>query len=449
MIASGLISGLDTRSLVAQLGQVERQPAVRLGQKQAQYRSQISSLGTISSQLSDLKNTLKDTDSLSEFLASTGTSKDEEVVTIEASGSAAQATYKVRVDQLAQAEKDRSAEFGSVDSLVKEGTMTLQVYGEDSIDVAIEAGDTLGDVRDKIAQSGAKVEVSVIQTGTGARLSITSAKSGYDPAGEGGLVDQSAAAGNESNALIITESYTGGSGTELGMTEIETAQNALIEIDGLAIASTSNRVSGALEGVALTLESVSTDPVEVAVAADQDATVEQIKELVNAYNSVSSTLRNYGERDSAFSRNAGLEFRSGMTSQIDGITGSFKSLSSIGIKTNSETGQLQVDEAALKEVLADDPEAVAELFLKEDTGLVSRMVNIIERYTDSDGVIETSKDGLDARIKSIDSSIERINNRVDKYEERLRSQFNAMEQYMNELTNMSNQIASFLPSGTA
>lgn len=445
MLGSGLISGLDTRTLVAQLGAVERQPARRLAQRQNEYRQQISSLGSLSSQMSDFRNALNDINSLSELLSSTASSSDEEVVTVEASGSAPQGSYSIRVDQLAVAEKNRSSSFAATDSEVRAGTLTIEVFGEDAVDVTIEDGDTLADVREKIAKSGALVDVSVIDTGAGARLSLTSQKSGYAADGESGLVDPDAV-GGESNAVVITESYTGATGTELGMTEVETAQNAILEIDGLRVGSTSNRVSNSIEGVTLNLEATSATPVVVAIEPDTDATIENIKAVVDAYNTVSGTIKGYS--DGSFSRSAGIEFASVMTGAVSGLVGEFGSLSAIGIKTDFETGQLTVDETRLREALGSDPEAVADVFLQEDTGIVDSMTTLIERYTDPEGIISNSRDGLNSRIDSLDSTIERINQRADRFEERMRAQFNSLETILNDLTNVSSQFASFVPAQT-
>ncbi len=99
----------------------------------------------------------------------------------------------------------------------------------------------------------------------------------------------------------------------------------------------------------------------------------------------------------------------------------------------------------MREALGSDPEAVADLFLREDTGIVDSMTTLVERYTDPEGIISNSRDGLNDRIDSLDSTIERINQRADRFEERMRAQFTAMESILNDLTNVSPQFASFVP----
>lgn len=449
MFGSGIISGLDTRSIVSQLTQIERQPAIRLEQKQRTFRSQISDLGNLSSLMSSLKSSLSDLADVSGVLAASASSSNEDLLTATANGSAAQGRYSVTVEQIARAEKNLSANFADPQAEVRAGTMTIGVYGEDDVDVEFTDGMSLAQARDAIASSGAKVNVSIIQTGSGAQLSITSQKTGFDPSGEGGVVDPAAGVGAESGALTLTEVYTGASGNELTMTETQTAQNAIIEIDTLRIGHTDNTATGILEGVTLELQDA--DPgetIDVRVEPSDDEVVERLKTFMGDYNAVMDGLTRYSEKDKTFAQRVETELRTLIAESIPGFESQgLNNLSSLGFKTNFETGRLELTESDLRDALAADSEAVAGLFALDDDGVVDRMTSILDLYTDPiDGVIELSKDSLNSRIDSLDTSIDRINRRADLFSERLSSQFNSLETQLASISDISNQFSSFLPA---
>ncbi|MEM1349564.1 MAG: flagellar filament capping protein FliD, partial [Myxococcota bacterium] len=449
MFGSGIISGLDTRSIVNQLTQIERQPAIRLQQKQSTFRSQISDLGNLSSLMSDLKNSLQDLQDVSGVLAASATSSNEDILQASASGSAAQGRYSVTVEQLARSEKNLSANFADAQAEVREGTLTIGVYGEDAVDVELTAGMTLAEARDAIASSGAKVNVSIIQTGSGAQLSITSQKTGYDPAGEGGIVDPAAGAGSESDALTLTESYTGSSGGALSMVETQSAQNAIVEIDTLRIGHTDNSATGILEGVTLELQTAQPgEVVDLRVEPSDDEVVERLKGFMDSYNALMDGLSLYGEKDKSFAQRVETELRTLVAESVPGFEAQgLSNLSSLGFATNFETGRLDLTESDLRDALAADPGAVAGIFALDTDGVVDRMTRVLDLYTDPiDGVIETSKDSLNSRIDSLDTSIERINRRADQFSERLSAQFNSLETQLASISDISNQFSSFLPA---
>ena len=58
--AGGLITGLDTNTLIAQLIELERQPIVRLQQRIASLETQRDAIGDVRTQLQTLRNRAED-----------------------------------------------------------------------------------------------------------------------------------------------------------------------------------------------------------------------------------------------------------------------------------------------------------------------------------------------------------------------------------------------------
>ena len=54
----GLMSGLDTDSIISQLVEVERYPIQKLQEKEADYQLQLSTYGNLKGTLSDLRSAI-------------------------------------------------------------------------------------------------------------------------------------------------------------------------------------------------------------------------------------------------------------------------------------------------------------------------------------------------------------------------------------------------------
>ena len=99
---SGLISGIDTDSLVSQLVAASAQPRQVIARQKAVLEDKKDAFATLSSRLSSLKTSLEDIDTEAEFRSSTGTSGNEDVVGVTVAGDAAVGTFSVKVNQRAQ-----------------------------------------------------------------------------------------------------------------------------------------------------------------------------------------------------------------------------------------------------------------------------------------------------------------------------------------------------------
>lgn len=430
--ASGLASGVDTRALTEQLVSVERIPLDRLSAKKSDYSLQISRLGSFSSSLSAFQTKLEDFQDSESLLSMKGSSDDEESATISATGAARAGSWEIEVDALAKAQREKSVSFDSSDALVSAGSLSLQVWGEDAVDVEITEGMSLTDVRDAIRESGANVSASILTVDDGSYLSITSNKTGFDPDAGG-------------PGLSITETTPGGgAGQALGLTTDVAAQNASMKLDGQQITSTTNSVTGAIEGVTFDLSAVSTEAFTARVDGDSSTVKDKAKDLVDSYNSLFRQASNLKTEDNRFATSAMNAMRTAFTGAVEGSE--IPNLSSIGITTNKDTGGLVFNESEFETAISERPNAVVDLFGKEDTGIVARMNALVDRYTDSfDGLIKGSTDSWSSRIDRADKSIEQGEARIDRFEARMNRQFSAMEQLISTLTDNSNRFASMLP----
>ncbi len=439
--SGGLITGLDTNGLIKSLVDLEKAPIKKLEQKKSGFKNQISLVGKIKSALKTLQDKAKALDTAKEFNVNKATSTDDKMFTATATGDAAPASYAVEVTNVAKAEKDRSAAFSSTDT-VKEGTLSISIKGAAAIDVALMDGDTLADVAARVNDTVDGISASVINDGTNSYLSITADKTGHT------------IGGTPSDALVITETYTGSSGNELTMTEIQTAENAQIKIDGLTVNSESNAVKDAITGVTINVVDTTTAAETLTITSDNDAIKTKIQEFVDAYNAAVELVVKETKVTANTNRETTLagdgtirSIRSVMSNNANFAVASlsnatYDSLGSIGI-TTSATGSLKVDSKKLTEALTEGTANVTKIFTATD-GVMNRMQTALKTYTAIDGVLAARTNGMNDSIKNIDKRISSLTLRVATYEQQLLKQFTALELSMSQIQDQSSYLASSL-----
>ncbi len=440
--AGGLASGLDTNSIIEQLVSIERQPIRAMESKKASVSNQISIYGKLKAAFTKVLDKLKALDTVLELGSFAASSSNEKAFTTKADGMATKGDYDVTVGALAKSAKMRSVGISNASPTVKAGTLSVTVRGGDPQTVAIEEGESLTAVAERFNQTVTGAFATIINDGTNSYLSITAEKSGHTA----GL--------DPSTALAVTESYTGATGSELGLTTTQAAQNASLTIDGLAVTSESNEVTTAIPGVTLSLLAPTAAAEKLTVKGDAAAMETKIKEFVDAYNEAidlitkETTVVENTARDKTLAGDAAVrglrgEFSALTSAAVSSLAGkTFDNIAAFGIKT-SRSGKLELDSAALKTAVAKDPMAVVRVFTNAD-GIAKRVKAGLERYTGTDGVFKARTDGLNAQIKSFDKRIDDLGLRAERYETLLIRQFGALEKTASAWTAQGNYLANAL-----
>lgn len=452
IVSSGVGSGLDIAGLVRQLVQAEGGPkTLRLNAEEAKVQAKLSALGTLQSALASFRDTVSTLKDIEKFQGRMVTLSDEDFVSASASSSAVPGSYAIEVQQLATAHKLQSAPNGYASAATPVGTGTLHIsIGGENFDVVIgSTNNTLAGIAAAINSSAAgdKVQATVLNGASEARLTITARSIGL--------------------ASEMTITQDGGDGNLAGLlgglVEIEAAQNAAAEIDGITVTSTTNTLSGAIEGVEITLTAaheVGTTTIEVGY--DRTAARATIDELVKGYNAVVDAIKsvssyNVESREGgplfgdAGVRNIVYQLRRELTANVAGLSGSFDMLTEIGV-TADLSGKLSVDTAKLDAAFAADFDAVGELFAAENVGVAVRLDTILAPYLDSGGTFDSRTAGLKSSIDDINDRREALNERLLALQARYTKQFNALDSLLSQLqgtSNFLNQQLSQLPGSAA
>ena len=186
---SGLASGIDWANIVSQLMEIERQPILRIQNKQSEFEQKLKLWQDINSQLTSLRSaadTLRNEESWAKFsstLTSSSSSVDaEDILSASTTDEAAPGNYDIIVNQVARKEKLSSQSFS-------DNQTALNLSGDLLVNgqlVSISTTDTLRNIRDKInaVNSGdhaSEVTATILESGENDfRLIVSSDENGAD-----------------------------------------------------------------------------------------------------------------------------------------------------------------------------------------------------------------------------------------------------------------------------
>ncbi len=386
--ATGIGSGLDVESLVAQLVQADIVPASRrLALSEARFQSEISAYGSIKSALSAFQSASKTAANAANYSGMTAATSAVSEIAVSVESSAVEGAYDVAVTELAEAQSLASATYDSVDATVGEGVLTIStgttsynpdtdVYssftlkaGSTQTTVTIDSSNsTLSGVRDAINASGAPVTASIINDGSGYRLTLQTTSTGEENSISLEVSDASDASDTDASglsALAFNASAT-------NLTQTKAADNAELTVNGLQVVSASNSVDFAVDGLTLSLKKLTSDPVTITVSEDRGRAKAAVQGLVDGYNELVKTLNGLtsydAEQQSAQVLTGDGTVRSLIRSIRSEINASYlangalyTTLAELGVSTSVSDGLLSLDSAELDAALETSPEDVSRI----------------------------------------------------------------------------------------
>ncbi|MHC5073841.1 MAG: flagellar filament capping protein FliD, partial [Planctomycetota bacterium] len=177
------------------------------------------------------------------------------------------------------------------------------------------------------------------------------------------------------------------------------------------ISRNSNRISDALLGVTLNLHDTTISAVEITVTRDDQSISKKIDAMVNAYNDLTSYLKEMTEYDSEEKQMGALykyqgisliksQIRNpfiGLASGFDSLLDSFIQANDIGLSVN-HLGEMEIDHTELNEALDEDFMAVVNLLGAAATGKSDS--NTIEYYASSKHYTTAGLYDIEATISS-------------------------------------------------
>ncbi|PLA73914.1 flagellar hook-associated 2-like protein [Hydrogenovibrio sp. SC-1] len=326
--------------------------------------TELSALKYLEVNLNAFNSYVTDLSSPDIFLEKQVSSTDETAVTATASTTAVAGSFSVIAEQLAQSHTQvANQSFSSQYDSLTNGTFTINVGGQVHNITVDATNNTLEGLQKTINNGDYGITASVINNGGSYQMMFSSKNSG---------------ASGEFSVSGITEFDT------LGLTTTVEAQDAIMNMNGVSITSSTNTFEGVIDGVSINLNSAKPGQVNT-INISQDATkvTDTIKSFVDVYNQLETIFDEMGAYDASkyteeelqsdqylyygdlagnnILRQIRSELKNTLSGAINEISGNINSLGVVGISFALD-GQMQLDETKLNDVAASDVSAFAALF---------------------------------------------------------------------------------------
>ncbi|CAM4389415.1 flagellar filament capping protein FliD [Paenibacillus alkaliterrae] len=491
----GLVSGLDTETIVKDLMKARKAPLNKLFQKKQTEEWRRDQYREMNALLLDLKNKTFDMKMQGTYLKKAVSSDSEAVVSAKQKGTPSLSTYNVEITALSVPAKAASVKF--TNSLADGSTAIGEAFdfkiGTTTINVT--ATDTINSVITKVNAVSSTTGVTASYLQDDKSITFTTTAAGASSAVSIGLVGADFGASNKLNLSVGTvnntsETFTTESGFQLSSNVIQ----GTVKINGISYSVNSSAFT--FDGVEFNMKSIGTTRVNV--KPDENAVFNSIKGFVDKYNEIIDKInvkvseakyKDYKPlldeekeslsekqieqwekkaksgllRQDALLSNALTEMRRALSTKVTaaGIDSNFDTLSEIGITTGvySEKGKLNINETKLREAISVNGSKVMDLFTKASTsadaatkynesGLAVRlydqlnasMSKLTVKAGSSLSFVDNSTIGKD--LKRIDTDISKWKTRLQDIEDRYWKQFTAMEMAMSKANSQSGWLAN-------
>jgi flagellar hook-associated protein 2 len=434
---------IDTKELTSNLVDASRVPRQKsIDDEKKKIELQISTVALLKGGLSSLETAATEVGSVGSLNQLSISSSDPSVVTATkaSSGVAKAGAYSVTVTQLATPQRTLIALPGAF-TLGGEETITLSrgdpgTAGYTAIPVSLPSGATPNQIVSAI---------NVAANTFGVKATLIDTKTGANPQK---IVLESAAGG--ANAF----SYTAANG-ELTLESLGTAQNAIVQVNGLTFERSSNTISDAVAGLSFQLNDASPGKtVRLSVNPDTSAVSDKVKNLVDTYNvireflvkatgpkvsgdEISGSLQN-----NSAARSILVKLRSTITAKFTEKPSEITHWSALGVSF-SRDGVLQFDSAKFQTEFEGNRQAAITALTNDasrpyvaanqPSGLAGDIAVVAHQLTKTTGAVTAISASGNETLKRI----EKKQTELDLYVERITAQ------YEKQFTAMNSALASF------
>lgn len=361
MPIDGLVSGLDTATIIEQLMAAERVPVDLMTARKASAQAAVDAYKSLESKFSAITTASAALERSSGWKLRTATSSNAALASATAADGATAGGVQFTVDRLATTHGVATSVTtpATTDVIASGGTVVLTV-GSTAHSISVGSG-SLSEVATAINDAAIGVRAAVVNTGSGYRLQMTATSSG------------AAAAFSVTSGLDIGSAVT---------TQGVDAQLSFGTGPGAyTVTSATNTFANVLPGVSITAKAVSTEVISVNVASDSAGLAAKVKSLVDAVNSALSEVKSRTAYDPGSKKAASLAGDATARRATQALTRALSdaigqsSLGSPGLAGVSidRYGKATFDEAKFTAAYAADPAAVERLFVQgaTTTGSVS------------------------------------------------------------------------------
>jgi flagellar hook-associated protein 2 len=415
-------SGMISPKVVEDLIEAQKIPVETAKKRKGVIETEKAEVQKFQGFLNDLDTSLNSLKTRADFYRMKLESSHPDILDGQVDTAVMPGSYEFEVRGLAKTEKELAYGFPDKDQTpVGFGYMLIERDDKDAIEVVIEPDSTLQQVATQINDAEAGVRAMVVNTKykpEAYRLLVVSEQSGKE-------------------AKVVIDEDT----TFLEFKEQVTGRNLDLLFEDVPVTDEDNTVEELIDGVVFFAKrSEPGTRVQVNITPDIDGTLAGIKTFVEKYNQVSNFVHQQFAIDEKTNRAGILAADSTLRSVMRSLQGTFsvpqttggkyQTIAQIGITTDPKTGDLRMDEAKVKQALAEDYDGVAALFIRSQNGdgLAERMAQRLKTLRDpSSGAVRSRVRALDTIITNADKDIERRERQLEQREQMIRQKFTALE----------------------
>jgi flagellar hook-associated protein 2 len=452
MSVDGLVSGMDTTSIISQLMSVEAGPQNALKTKLSATQTNASAYRTVNTTFLAVTAAADAVLKPDLWTTTKATSSSSANATASASTGALTGSLTFSVTQLATAHAvvNRNTADTWTASTAAYGASSIQVFDKNNVSkgtIAIGGTQTVADAAKAINASPLGLTAAVVQiSSTEVGLQVTATATG-----------------------AASEFSLTGAGTFTMNSQAQDAKLSIGTINAYPVSSPTNTFSSVLPGTTITaVKADPATPVTVSVVADPDSIATKVSALVDAVNASNKTVKDY--TSNAPGSTAALKGDYSVSSLggalLDAVSfavGKDGSPAKVGF-TLMKDGTVVFDKTKFLAALKDTP-ALAQRMLAgapaqnpdgivgnlDDvpavTGIAARLRAVAVSASDATtGTLVSLANGQDSMVKDIKNRIADWDLRLAKRKETLTRQFTAMETALSSMKNQSNWLAGQISS---
>ncbi|MBI4581861.1 MAG: flagellar filament capping protein FliD, partial [Planctomycetes bacterium] len=241
--------------------------------------------------------------------------------------------------------------------------------------------------------------------------------------------------------------------------------------NSILVSSSTNKVTGIVQGLTLNLVAPSDTAIQVTVGQNVDSLVSELTTFIDGYNAALDRideLTRYdvdtNQKGLLFGENTVLQLRDRLNRELArALPDSYilRQLAGVGITTLDESGnvigggRLRLDEQKLRDALSADPAAVQSLFTKVTTvkgadgqdrvsyvGIFASLKNTLRSITSStSGLLMDQSNRLADQLDLYNERAENMQKLLDRKEANYYAQFQAMEQALARLQSQQSALS--------
>jgi flagellar capping protein FliD len=452
-LSTGLISGMDSGTLVSQLVAAEGAPQTALKTRMSATQTSASAYRTVNTTFLAITAAAEAALKPDLWTAAKGTTTATSVaVSVGATPVNGSLSFTVESIATNHGVSNKNAAWTSATSAY--GASSIEVFdslGASLGTIAIGGTQTLADAAAAInANTTMKLSASVVQIRSGATpefaLQVTAKESGADA------------------RFSLTGNGTFGDTTVGTDAELKIGDAA----GAYSVYSKTNTFDAVMPGATITVSKKEATPVTVTVASDPDAVAAKISALVDAVNAAVTTVKSY--TSNAQGSTAALKGDYSLTSlsgrlldAVSAALGEHGSPAKLGFQLTKD-GKMTFDKAKFVTALKENPAMATDMIsgraasnadgivgnaddVTAITGIAAKLLAISKSASDATtGSIVALANGQDLLVKDYQARIEAWDLRLEKRREALTRQFTAMETALSSLKNQSTWLAGQINS---